>query len=146
MFEFWLVLGFVLVILEVAMGFTLVLFFAGMGALTTALLLHYSYIGDDAVSTQVAVFFVATTLWAISSWKPFKHIVAKLRSHNSYNNIAGQEVQIIDADLVKGETGNAKWSGTVVRVKLDDDSPSEVLTVGSIAKVKEIKDNIFIVS
>ncbi len=146
MFEFWLILAVLLMVLEVVLGFTVVLFFSGLACFTVAALIYFGYIELNSIVAQFAAFFLATTIWTIVLWKPFRTLVKKLyNSDATATNILGQEAIIANGPLRAGKIGLVAWSGTVVKAKLDTNSKHRTLEAGTTVIVIAIKDNIFIV-
>lgn len=146
MFEFWLVIAIILMILEVVLGFTIVLFFSGLACFTVAALIYFNYITPDSIITQFAAFFLATTAWALILWKPLKGMVRRIHTSDATaTSIIGQEAIVINGPLHLGKIGNVTWSGTTVKAKMADDSAHSTLKEGTSVKVVAITDNIFIV-
>lgn len=112
----WLILGLACVIIDFFFIQSLVLLFFGLGALTTALALGYDLISN--LEHQVIVFFVSATFWCLALWRPLK----KLRRGKPYNNIIGQELKLLDTELLPGKQGFGEWSGTKVQIKLSNNS------------------------
>ena len=61
------------------------------------------------------------------------------------NNYVGQTVVLQDETLIKGSIGNAKWSGTIVKIKIEEDDDGQIYKSGDILKVVNVVDNVFIV-
>lgn len=146
MFEFWLVTAILLMIFEVVLGFTIVLFFSSLACFTVAGLMYFNFIALDSITVQFATFFLATTLWALILWKLLKRLVKKTpASDATATSIIGQEATITGSSLHLGKVGTVAWSGTTVKAKLVEDSAHHTLKEGTIVKIVAITDNIFIV-
>ncbi len=143
--DFWFILGLVLIILEVVLGFTIVLLFSGIAAFTMGFLLFFKLAIFESIYMQGAAFFAITLAWAALLWKPLKRLKDRNANKDGVKNFVGQTVEIIDADLEKGKIGNAKWSGTIVKVMLHPEFREEKLTVGTIARIVDVRDKNFIV-
>jgi membrane protein implicated in regulation of membrane protease activity len=143
--EFWFLLGLVLIILEVVMGFTIVLFFTSLAAFTVGFISYEKFVVFESVYWQFAAFFALTVFWAILLWKPLKRLKDRNAKNGEVKNFVGQAVEVIDADLTKNKTGNVKWSGTIVHAILHPEFREETLPVGTIAKIVDVRDKIFVV-
>ena len=72
---FWLALGAVLLIAETFFIPGVGLFFGGVGAIITSIIMHYGY--ADSTLLQLISFFGTSTLCGILLWKPFKKLHSK---------------------------------------------------------------------
>lgn len=146
MFVFWLIIAVLLIVLEVALGFTIVLLFAGLAAFTVSIVMYFDGIGSSEVVSQFAVFFLATFLWAIVLWKPFKKLIKDM-AHNpdQYKNIVGQDAVVADEKIVRGRGGTVSWSGTLVNALIDESSKRDEMLKDDIVVITEVRDNIFII-
>ncbi len=144
--DFWFILGLILIVLEVVLGFTIVLLFTSLAAFTMGFIMFAQLAVFTNIYWQWAAFFGLTFFWALLLWKPLK----KLKNRNNgestgFQNYFGQTVEVVNNDLVKGKLGAAKWSGTTIRVMLHPEYPEETLKVGGSAKIIDIRDNTFII-
>lgn len=137
----WLLAGAALLALEAfgvpGIGFL----FAGCGAILVGILIEAGLIGADAIVAQCAVFFIATTVFAVLLWNKLK----KWRLNPNapqYSNIVGTEAAVIGL-LKKGDTGTVKWSGTTMRAKL---TGADMLENGAIVIVTAIDGNVLTVT
>ncbi len=144
--EFWFIAGLVLIILEVVLGFTIVLLFTSLAAFTMGFLLYAKLALFDSAYWQFAAFFGLTFFWALILWKPLKKLKDRGNGQSTgFQNYFGQTVEVINNDLTKGKAGAAKWSGTTIKVALHPEYPEETLKVGGSAKIIDIRDNTFII-
>ncbi len=60
----------------------------------------------------------------------------------SYSNMVGDTAVIYNAPLVKGRYGEVKWSGTIIKAMLDENSVAERLDIDEVVKIVEIDGNI----
>ena len=134
----WMALGILLMILEMSIIPGIGFLFAGLGAVTTFLLLEFSVINIDWVS-NIAVFLGASVIWGIILWKPLKKALNS--SKDTYSHMVGDSCKVIGVDLVKGEVGKVSWSGTVMKAKIDNKEHAKTITVGSIAEIVSVKGN-----
>lgn len=125
--NFWLILGVILIVSELAVIQGMGLLFAGIAGITVGSLIIFNII-DAANNLQIIVYFLAATiLWAMILWKPLKKLINK-NSANRYNDIVNTEATIDDeSGLKKGKTGNVKWSGTRMRAKIIEASSSDFI-------------------
>lgn len=136
----WLLLGVTCLGAE-AMGVTGVgLLFAGLGALTVGSLI--TAMPDLTPLQQGVLFFATTGLWAIFLWKPLQKYRGK-SDNGGYRNMIGDTVFIGAAGLQPNETGEATWSGTIMRAQLAEGSPS--LAPGAQAVITEVSGNTLVV-
>lgn len=146
MFEFWLLFGGLSIILEVVLGFTVVLFFTGLACFTVAGLMHYNIIDNASIIDQFTVFFVATILWTTVLWKPFKTMMNRITtSNNSSISIIGQKAVVAEGKLQINKIGTVKWSGTLVKATLSAKSNYHTIDEGIEVQITEINNNVFTV-
>lgn len=130
---FWLVLGGMFILLEAlalpGVGFL----FAGLGAITVGGLLVFDVVDPDFINTST-YFFIASAAWAALLWIPLNRYL-KLGKDSQFSSIKGQEVEVIENDIVKPKTGKVKWSGTVMQAKISKDSKIKKIAVGETATV-----------
>lgn len=146
MFVFWLILAVLLIILEVSLGFTIVLFFSGLAAFSVSILLYMNVISSQEVISQFAVFFVATAFWGVILWKPLKKIVKDIsRNPDQYKNIIGEDCIVEDVKITRDRPGTVKWSGTLVRASIDQSNKRDEVFKDDVLVITNIVDNIFII-
>ena len=73
--EFWYLLGAVLVMVQMLMGGTMLIFFAGIAAFSIALSMKFELIALDSPIKQVGAFFGFSCLWSIILWKPVGYLM-----------------------------------------------------------------------
>lgn len=112
----WLFIGIACIVIDFFLIQSLVLLFFGLGAVTTALALSYGLVVK--IEHQVILFLASSTAWCLLLWKPLR----KIRKGQAFNNLIGQEVELTEENLLPGEIGNGKWSGTNVKIQLTEDS------------------------
>lgn len=142
----WLFFGTLLVIMEAltipGVGFL----FSGFGAITVGILIALGIISKNNFDWQLAVFLCSSVVWAFILWKPIKNYVNKSNSKIKLdnNNIVGQEVEVVK-DLIKNKVGQVKWSGTIMKAKIDEESKIDKINKGKVALVKDVNGNILII-
>ncbi|MDH5409361.1 MAG: NfeD family protein, partial [Gammaproteobacteria bacterium] len=74
---FWITLGFILLALEVLVfGFTtIVMFFAGLGAITAGLLMQFGVLPETWIA-GISCFGISTGIYSVLLWKPMHRIQA----------------------------------------------------------------------
>ena len=139
----WMLFGFILVVLEFSLLPAVGCIFAGMGAISTYVTLEISIIEHDFVN-EIAIFALATAVWAALLWLPLKHL-SFMPQTKSYKNIIGSKAAVCDKDLVPGIMGMVEWAGTRMKARLTDNSFDSV-RVGQLVIIVTIKDNILYVT
>jgi membrane protein implicated in regulation of membrane protease activity len=139
----WLVLGALMLAIE-AFGATGIGFlFAGLGAIIAAIAAHLGW--AETVWGQTSYFFGATVLWAALLWIPMQRLKAqKHAGAENFSNMQGDEVVVLSDVLEAGKTGEVRWSGTTMKAKLSEGSPS--LKKDDVALIAEVKGTLLIVT
>jgi len=146
MAEIWFILAVILVGMEIYMGFTLVLLFSALASFLVGLLVSIHVVPENNLVLQFAIFFFFTIISYMGLWKPMKTFLDKRKaSGEQFSNYIGQEVEVIESELKKGETGLVKWSGSYIRARIADDASEEIYAVGEKLSVVSVVENIFIV-
>ncbi len=114
----WLIAGIAFLAAE-ALGVTGIgMLFSGLGAIVVGTLLNLGIIAPEATIAQFTLFFVATAVWAAVLWKPMQKFRLRKNTHN-YSNMIGDTAYAGSAGIAKGKTGEATWSGTIMKAELD---------------------------
>ena len=143
--ETWYVIGAVFMALEMLLGMTIVMFYAGLACFALAILINFNFIPKEDISSQIAIYFALFIFFAIALWKPLQYLSLKNRkSKDKYTNIIGAKAVVYGKDLHKDKIGKIKWSGTICRAIIGGGS-DEVIIQDSVVKILEVKDNIFVV-
>ncbi len=142
----WLILAVILVALEIYLGFTLVFLFSALASLLVGCIVEIGLIPEDHLVFQFITFLFFTIASYILLWKPMKQFLDKKKATNpKFQNYVGQEVEVIDNKLVKGETGLVKWSGSFIRARISDSDEASEYNVGTKLTVESVEENVFIV-
>jgi len=141
----WLIFGAALIIFEVSTIPGLGLLFAGLGALSTGIILQLGYV--EGLLAQSVTFLSFTAAWAAVLWKYLR----KLRTGNSKNrlhlsNMVGDTAIVTNNPLKIGETGQVTWSGTIMRAEIDESFTGEEIAVDSQVIIKSVVGNVLKVS
>ena len=137
--EFWLVLGFALLALEVLTGFTVGVFlFAGLGAITTGGLMSFGVLPETWVagisSTGICTGVITSLLW-----KPLKKLQGD-RPHEKDNSsdLIGHTF-VVESDIAMTKPGTTKYSGISWRVEIDKDAGVESIEAGQTVEVTSVE-------
>lgn len=141
--EFWLVLGFVMLIIEVFSGFSAGVFlFAGLGALTTGALMSFAVLPETWIAgvscTGISSGIITTLLW-----KPLKKLQndQPAQKDNS-SDLIGHEF-VIDSDITVSHPGTTRYSGISWSVEIDRDAGVETIQAGQKVTVSSVEVGVF---
>ena len=137
--EFWATLGFILLTVEVlvlsmASG---ILFFLGIGALLTGLLMGLGVL-PETWTAGIAGFGVSSIIITALLWKPLKRMQASpvgKREHSS--DFIGLEFVIAD-ELTRERAGKHRYSGVEWRVEIDTDAGIDTIPAGATVVVASV--------
>jgi membrane protein implicated in regulation of membrane protease activity len=133
----WIVLGVVMIVLEMILVSGIGFLFAGLGAITTALLLAFDLISQE-LGVSLAVFLISVVAWWLLLWYPIK---LSRRTREPYQDLVGTIV-VLNHELRKGQVGSVVWSGVTMRAALDKEEQASSLKKGQRAQITRIKGNI----
>ncbi len=141
---FWIALGFALLAAEVLVfGFsTIILLFAGIGALTAGLLMSAGLLAETWTA-GLACFGIATGISSALLWRPMQQL------QNSSASKSGQSSDFIGIDFILTqdisvtEPGKHPYSGVEWRVEIDKDSEHDTLMKGDRVEVTSVDAGIF---
>lgn len=141
---FWIALGFILLGLEILVfGFTtIIMFFTGLGAITTGLLMTTGVL-DVTWTAGIACFGISSGVYSILLWKPFQRIqnnttVEKTES----SDMIGLEF-VIEDDITSLKAGLTKYSGIEWKVEIDKSAGVDNLSKGQRVAVVGVDVGIF---
>lgn len=140
---YWLIAAAILLALE-AFGIPGIGFlFAGLAAFVVGLAVELRVIPALNYAAQGAVFFAVTCLFAALLWKKLKHW--RLNPNGPvYSNIIGTEATVTQP-LIGDGVGEVRWSGTLMRARLQPGSAPEML-VGATVIVRAAEGNLLTVT
>lgn len=141
---FWIALGFSLLAVEVLItGFgTIVLLFAGLGAIMAGLLMMSGLLPTSWL-IGVSSFGIATGLLSVLLWQPMKRFQnnsAPVGTQNS--DLMGLEFVLQD-NVTLMQPGTHKYSGISWRVEIDDESGLERIAAGAKVVVSGVNVGVF---
>lgn len=141
---FWIALGFILLALEVLVfGFTtIVMLFAGLGAVTTGLLMQTGVLPQTWIA-GIACFGISTGIYSVLLWKPLNRIQANSTPQQKQSSdLIGLEF-VVQQDISLTQPGTTKYSGISWRVEIDKDAGVDSLHSGQRVIVTSLDAGIF---
>lgn len=140
----WLLIGASLIILEVITAPGLGIFLAGLGAMSTALVINAGIVAEESIVAQCAWAFAFTVMWIAILWKPLKNFRAAGRNKLSpedrkeHSDMVGSTAIVGKSGLVRGRIGQVVWSGTLMTAVLDDAHTEETVAEGTQVKIVSV--------
>ncbi|KZN13319.1 NfeD family protein [Marinomonas sp. TW1] len=133
-----LVVGLILLVIEVAvLGFTtFFLFFAGVGAVLTSVLLYMGIIPDTLLSALLST-GVLTLIAALVLWRPLKSMQANVSVKKAQGDLVGHQF-ILKDKVSPTESPTHSYSGVQWHLVSDD-----VIEAGTRVEVIEAQVGIF---
>ncbi|MFZ4540693.1 MAG: NfeD family protein [Rickettsiales bacterium] len=138
----WLLAGAVLIGIEMLVIPGIGFLFAGIAALMVGGGLELGVLDPENLIIQFAIFGVITIFTAALLWKKLKRRPAT----PSYDDIVGTEATVIGGGLLGTQEGQVKWSGTIMRARLDGASPMDVVPAGAHVTVRRIEGTLLYVT
>ena len=141
---FWIMVGFILLASEVLLfGFTtIVLLFAGLGALVTGLLIMIGVLPETWLA-GISSFGVVTGVSSILLWKPLKRMQDKSTPRSGQSSdLIGLEF-IINQDITSTSPGQHRYSGMTWRVEPDASANISLLRAGQRVAVVSLEAGLF---
>lgn len=141
---FWMTLGLILLAVEIlVMGFTtMVLIFAGLGAIATGALMSIGVL-PHTWTAGLAGFGIASGVAGVLLWKPFRRIQESSASaRQSGGDFIGLEF-VIGQAISSSQHGSHRYSGINWRVELDASSDAQTLAVGTRVRVIAVDVGVF---
>ncbi|MDH5484822.1 MAG: NfeD family protein [Gammaproteobacteria bacterium] len=141
--EFWLVAGFAMLAIEVITGFTTGVFlFAGLGALTTGLLMSFGILPQTWIMgiacTGISAGIITTLLW-----RPLKRLQGdRPPTKDNSSDLVGHEF-VVDSDIAANKPGSTHYSGIHWKVVLDKDAGVDVIQAGQRVSVSSVEVGVF---
>ncbi len=136
----WLIAGAVLVIFEFFIAPGVGFLFAGLGAITVGALLQAGLINEQI--WQWIIFLAATLVWLLVLYKPLARFKMS-KDHKPFSDMVGRKAILVNS-LLPGETGQVKWSGTLMNARLDP-SVKESIAGGAEVVITHVEGNVVLV-
>jgi len=144
MAEFWFLLGFILLAIElVAFGMASgVLLFAGIGALITGGLLALGILPETWIA-GIASLGVSSSISAVLLWKPLKSIQDNSNvDHTPTSDLIGYKFRL-DQDVTTTAPGRTQYSGIEWKVEIALDAGVDAIAAGEIVEVSSVDAGLF---
>lgn len=141
--EFWLVFGFSMLAIEVLTGFTTGIFlFAGLGALTSGLLMTIGVLPETWL-VGVSSTGISSGIIAFLLWKPLKKLQGNkpLEKDNS-SDLVGLEF-VTETEITVSNPGATQYSGITWKVELDKSAGVEKIDAGQRVSVTSVEVGVF---
>ena len=141
--EFWIFLGFGLLVIEVLTGLTTgVLLFGGLGALATGLIMSFGLLPE----TWIAGFSsagICTAIITAALWYPFRKIQGeKTVSKDNSSDLVGYQF-VLEQDIEPLNPGTKRYSGIPWRVEIDPQSGADKIAAGHRVEVTSVDVGVF---
>lgn len=137
----WLIAGALFVALEVFGAPGIGLLFGGLAALLVGMLLQAGILGVEDIVLQVGLWFGSTVMIAVLLWKPLKRWRSPKSDGKEFSNIVGDTAVIFAGELVRGSTGQARWSGTIMQAEIDPVADATRIEEGTIVEITQVRGN-----
>jgi len=141
--EFWLVLGFVLLAIEVVSGFTTGVFlFVGLGALTSGILMSFGVLPETSIA-GVSCTGISTGIITTLLWKPLKKLQSdEPTQKDNSSDLVGYEF-VVQTDITPLSPGTTEYSGISWKVEIDKNAGIDIIEAGQRASVSSVEVGVF---
>lgn len=141
--EFWLVVGFALLALEVITGFTVGVFlFAGLGALTTGGLMSFGVLPETWIA-GISSTGISTGVITALLWKQLKKLQGDrpIEKDNS-SDLVGHTF-VVESDIAMNKPGSTNYSGINWKVEIDKNAGIDTIEAGKSVTVSSVEVGVF---
>ena len=137
--EFWLVIGFVMLSIEVVTGFTTGVFlFAGLGALTTGVLMSLGVLPETWVA-GVSSTGISTGIITALLWRTLKNLQGnRPRQKDNSSDLIGHSF-VLEGDIAMDSPGSTHYSGITWKVEIDNDAGVDNIDAGQRVVVTSVE-------
>lgn len=137
--EFWLVIGFLMLVIEVLTGFTAGVFlFAGLGALTTGLLMAFGVLPETWIA-GVACTGIGSGIIASLLWKPLRKLQGdRPVGKDNSSDLIGHEF-VVNSIITTTNPGSTDYSGITWKVVIDKDAGVDAIQAGQRVSVTSVE-------
>lgn len=142
--EFWIVCGFVILIIEVMfLGMaTGVLLFAGLGALVTGLMMQLGLLPETWLA-GLSGFGIGSGVITLVLWKPLKRLQGgKTPDKDRSSDLIGLEF-VLSQDIDLQTPGKTRYSGVEWRVEISPETRTHFIAAGQKVIVTSVDVGIF---
>jgi len=142
--QFWMVCGFVILILEVILlGLaTGVLLFAGLGALLTGILMQMGFLPEDWL-IGFASFGISSGIVTVLLWRPLKRLQgSRTPEKDRSSDLIGLEF-VLSRDIDIQNPGKTRYSGIDWKVEVSSESGVQSIAAGALVTVAAVDVGIF---
>ncbi len=143
--EFWIILGFVLLSIEVATGLvTGILLFGSLGAIITGLLMLAGAL-PETWETGIASTAICAGIVTLLLWKPLKKMQNQdVPKKDNSSDLVGHEFTL-EQDISRTSPGKTRYSGIEWKVEIDPQSDTGEIATGQRVAVTSVEVGKFIV-
>jgi membrane protein implicated in regulation of membrane protease activity len=142
----WLLLGIAAILAEIlAVAPGIGLLFTGLGALCVSLLLYSLPMTEVSMLGQLTWFLGFTVVWAALLWRPLKRWRMPSAKSGTYSNMIGDRATVAGSGLVKGQSGQVTWSGTLMNAAFAPEVTVETLPAGAAVEIVAVQGNTLVV-
>lgn len=141
--EFWLLVGFALLALEVITGFTVGVFlFAGLGGLATGGLMMAGVLPETWIA-GISTTGISSGVIAALLWKQLKKLQGDrpVKKDNS-SDLVGHSF-VVENEITTTNPGLTNYSGISWRVEIDDEAGVDVIEAGQRVTVSSVDVGLF---
>jgi len=144
--EFWIMLGFVMLVVEVSMGLvTGLLLFGGIGAIITGILMMMGIL-SETWEVGLASSAICAAITTLILWKPLKKLQnAEVPSKDNSSDLVGYEF-VLQQDISLLSPGTTQYSGIEWKVEIYKDAGVDEIKSASRVKVNSVEVGKFKVS
>ena len=141
--EFWLVFGFSMLVIEVVTGFTTGIFlFAGLGALTTGLLMSFGILPETWIA-GVSCTGISSGIITALLWKPLKNLQGdRPKEKDNSSDLVGHEF-VVESNITLDNPGSTNYSGITWKVVIDKDAGIDTIEAGQRVSVSSVDVGVF---
>jgi membrane protein implicated in regulation of membrane protease activity len=141
--EFWLLIGFAMLAIEIVTGFTTGVFlFAGLGALSTGVLMSFAVLPETMIA-GVSCTGISTGIITSLLWKPLKNLQGdRPREKDNSSDLVGHEF-VVESDITPLNPGSTKYSGISWKVEIDKDAGVDTIEAGQRVSVSSVEVGVF---
>lgn len=137
----WLIASLTLIAIEVLGASGVGFLFAGIAAMTVAIMVHYDVINAQDWLAQLGIFGGLSAFIALLLWRKLKHWRSGHNSKAQYANMIGDMATVGKGGLEKGAIGQVSWSGTTMMAQIDPKESAAAIHEGAMVTITAVKGN-----